>query len=430
MAAVNTFRQSLRLFAAGLLLLSAPSVRAADERTDGDLPTIVQKQLDAGAKKVVVPLGHYRLKPTHGVHWRLSGLKDVEIVAHGVEMVCTETRQAVRVEDCTNLKLSGLTIDYDPLPFTQGTITGLAEDHSWIEFTVLDGYPVNDLEQRVEIYDPATGQLRREMPPLAPGFEQISPRIFRVHKRPGLRFNPEEDTERLGDYLVTNNGFPANATGHCVELQHCSQVTLEDITVFASPIFGFLEAECDTTTYRRCHIDRRSPEADPVKRAAPRMRSLNADAFHSVGALHGPHIEGCVARYQGDDCVNIHGTYHLVLGGEGRNWRIAVLGRMTIAPGSAVEFLPYSGPRPSDAVAVSATPAAPINASEKALIQKLNMNPNNKERLLTGKAECYTLQVDRDVSLPPLSEVCSGDRSATTLPSLAVTLGSIDRAAS
>ncbi len=180
--------------------------------------------------------------------------------------------------------------------------------------------------------------------------------------------------------------------------------------VYASPCFGFLEHQCDGSTYLRCAIDRRPACDDPVKRGFARMRSLDADAFHSVEAAKGPAILDCTAKFQGDDCVNIHGTYNLVVGNSTGRLRVAALGRMTIEPGDPIELLPYSGKRPDDASAVKIEPDAPLNDEELAFIRKLNLNAGNKERLLGGKEHVYAVTLDRDVILPIGSAICSGNR--------------------
>lgn len=124
-----------------------------------------------------------------------------------------------------------------------------------------------------------------------------------------------------------------------------------------------------------------------------------------------PTIEACTAKFQGDDCVNIHGTYHLVTAVDGPRLRIAVLGRPTIEPGDPVEFLPFTGPRPPDAVAASiVADPTPITDAEKDRIRPVSLNDKNKTRLLDGDAKFFTLTLDREVSLPPLSAVCSGNR--------------------
>ena len=159
-------RLILSVIRGALLLLAALSAEAATGSprmaTDFDLQSFIDNAIKAGAKRVVVPAGRYRVRPQGGRHLFFKDLADVEILAEGVEMVCTQTVQAVRFEDCRRVSLKGLTVDYDPLPFTQARITSLAPDKSWVEFEVIDGYPENSLEERIEIYDPATRELRRE----------------------------------------------------------------------------------------------------------------------------------------------------------------------------------------------------------------------------------------------------------------------------
>ena len=110
--------------------------------------------------------------------------------------------------------------------------------------------------------------------------------------------------EQIGDILVTNQRSASGTGDHAIVATDCGALNLEDITLYASPLFGFLELRCDGTNYRRCKIDRRPQAKDFVKRSLRRLRSLNADAFHSIQATKGPAIVGCTAKFQDDDCVN------------------------------------------------------------------------------------------------------------------------------
>jgi len=373
-----------------------------------DLQGFLDSAIKAGSKQVKVPPGRYRVTPAEGTHLRFINLSDITIIADGVEMVCTQTMPALIFKNCRNVRLKGMTIDYDPLPFTEGRIVALAPDKSWVEFEILEGYPENQLKERVEIFDPATGELRRETGGWAAEFQSLGKHRYRIAKPERYRFIEDWDTEQMGDILVTQNCFPNGAGGHAVNVMDCKGVKLEDITLYAASSFGFLEAGCDGSTYLRCKIDRRPPKQDPVKRGFPRMRSLNADAFHSVDAGKGPAIVECTAKFQGDDCVNIHGIYDLITSGSLNQLRIAVLRNPTIKPGDPVEFLPYEGPRPPDAVVQKIESDAPMTEAETGFIQKLNLLPQHKDRLLSGKATFFKLTLDRPVTLPVGSAICSG----------------------
>lgn len=397
------------LLAIGLCLAHRPAMAAPLGR-EFDLQGFIDGQLRAGQCRVVIPPGQYRVKPNHGTHLAFKNLADVSIIAEGVEMICTQTCRALVFENCRQTLLRGLTIDYDPLPFTQARIVALAPDKSWVEFEVLAGYPENQLEERVEIFDPATRALRRETGGWTKEFESLGNHRYRIAKPKAYRYRADWDTEQVGDLLVTNNRFPNGATGHAVTVTRCTGLRLEDVTVYAASTFGFVEHLADGSTYLRCKIDRRPAATDLVKRAMPRLRSLNADAFHSVEAAKGPAIIECTAKFQGDDCVNIHGTYHLVTGSNGNQLRVAALRGLTIETGDPVEFLPYAGPRPADAAVVKVEPDAPITDAELAFIRKLSLHAPHKELLLGGKVTFYKLTLDHAVPLTMGSAVCSGRR--------------------
>ncbi len=55
----------------------------------------------------------------------LNGLKDITLRGEeGTLLVMTDvSRQGVVLKDCARITLKNIAIDYDPLPFTQGTIT-------------------------------------------------------------------------------------------------------------------------------------------------------------------------------------------------------------------------------------------------------------------------------------------------------------------
>lgn len=376
-----------------------------------DLQGFVDAKLQLGERRIVIPPGRYRVAPRRGVHLAFKNLHDVEIVATGVEMVCTQTTQALAFEGCRNVTVKGLAIDYDPLPFTEGRIVAQAPDKSWLEFELFEGYPDSKLEERIEIFSPATGELRRATLSGWQPFEKVGPRRYRVAKPQRHRFNAEADTEEIGDILVTNHVYaPDGSRAHAVFSSGCVDLKLEDIWLFASNCFGFLEVDCDHTTYLRCRIDRRPLAADYPARGFARMRSLDADAFHSKHAVRGPQLIGCAAKYQGDDCVNICGDYHMVLASQGAVLRVLAKREMNIAANDPVEFLPYEGCRPADAVALAIEPATPITEAEQAFVLKQRLDEGLRKHLVSGRAKVYTLTLDRGVAVAMGSLVCSGRR--------------------
>jgi hypothetical protein len=172
-----------------------------------------------------------------------------------------------------------------------------------------------------------------------------------------------------------------------------------------------LESNCDATTYYRCTIDRRSLATDLVTRAEPRIRSLNADAFHSICAGKGPAYVECAAGFMGDDCINICGDYHLITASTGPVLRVLSkqAGGINIAVGDAVELLSYNGLRRPDATVVSVEPDTNVDEAEAQFLAKQGMEASIKERLIHAKT--FRITLDRTVDLPRGSVICSTSRT-------------------
>jgi parallel beta-helix repeat protein len=409
---MKTFRIYKCLFATFLLVATAWLGHAADTTKPAagvpfDLQGFIDQELQAGKKRVVVPPGRYRVTPKDRQHLVLRGLKDVQIIANGVEMICTETTRALTITRCTNVLLRGLVIDYDPLPFTQGRITGFGADKKVHEIELFEGYPPAAMARnfKYEIFAADTRTLRCDDRYPA-RVEVVDARHLRVHTPGGRAADPEQ----VGDLIVIGAEFaPHGSAAHAVECSRNVKVRLENIDLFASNCFGFLEYECDGSVYYRCRIDRRPAAQDPFQRADPRLRSLDADAYHSKHATAGPSYIECTARFMGDDCVNICGDYHLVMAVQGKSLRVLAKGNMNIQPGDPVELVDYDGLRLPDAKAVSIQAAGGILEEERAFLSRQSMNADLKAAK-GALTKAYTVTVDREVVLPMGSVICSANR--------------------
>ncbi|MHC5055324.1 MAG: hypothetical protein ACYTKD_11475 [Planctomycetota bacterium] len=276
-----------------------------------DLQGFIDKELAAGKKRITLPPGRHRVTPRKRQHLLLADLEGVEIDARGAEMVCTETTRALTVYKCRDVTVRRLTIDYDPLPFTQGRIVSLSDDGLVHDIDIFEGYPPPErvVEQKYEIFRPDTRTLRFGS---YYGFkvEKITERRIRVTKADHYR---KARHEKVGDIVaIAASHSPGGQIPHAVYCEGNVGVTLEDVTLYASNCFGFLEVNCSASVYRRCRIDRRPGETDLKPRGDARIRSLNADAYHSKHAVVGPSYIECTARFMGDDCVAINRNYYEV----------------------------------------------------------------------------------------------------------------------
>lgn len=395
-----------------LLLLSCATVATAepdrgagrDPGRDFDLQGFIDAAVKAGHTHIRVEPGRYRVKPRRSQHLLLRGLSNVVIDCTGVEMVCTETTRALSITGCDTVTLRGLTIDYDPLPFTQGRITALSADKRVHEVELFDGYPRAGAarNEKYEIFRPDTRTLRRDCPHLE-AIEVVDDAHLRLKKAGGGQL----DAEQVGDLVViAATHAPGGFAAHAVQCHESRHVVLEDVTLHASNCFGFLETACEATTYRRCRYDRRPAETDLVSRE-PRLRSGNADAFHSKHAPVGPRYLDCVARFMGDDAVNICGDYSLVMGCEGRTLRVLAKHRMMLRVGDGVELVTYEGRRLPDATIVDLRETAGIGEDETIWLRSQRMNEELRTNAGGALSKGYEVKLDRDVDLPRGSVIAS-----------------------
>jgi hypothetical protein len=352
----------------------------------------VAAKLAAGEKKITIKPGRYELAPVKGVHWVLENLSDVTIDATGAELVCTETTQAIRIKNCTNLTIRGLTVDYDPLPFTQGRIVEIPADRKSHTIRIMDGFPAASaaFASKHAVFRP-DGTLRF-------GnyynfkLEVLAENRLRVH---GL--HPRKDGgEQVGDFVVVAARHGRRSVPHAIHVTGSINTVFDQVTVYASPVFGFFETHCSGSVYRSCVVDRRQG----------RLRSLNADAFHSKFAEVGPRIIGCKAMWQGDDAVNICGDYHVISKTSGDTMRILAKQHLDIRPGDPVELVDADGNRLPDARVLSIKPAGNTMEDEAGRLEKLRIRSDT----IRFMKKAYVLRIDRKVDLPFGSLVASRNR--------------------
>jgi len=324
----------------GLCLISC------DQNKKKDLRETLSTALATGNKNISIPKGKYYLDLSNGEPFVLQGLKDVIINFKGSEIIASKGSQVFQISDCENLKLSGFSIDCDTLPFSQGTIVDMDTDkRMWIEFEIMEGYPYDDIASkmpdRFQIFDKNTLNLKHNLYTYWKGIfsslTQTGERRFKLIKK---EFNPDSN-ESIGDYIVMSLADRPNSRPHTIVLSKSKNIQMEDITIYSGNCFGYFEDQCESNSYNRCNVTKKLND----KRVSfPRLRSINADAFHSKGATIGPMITNCVLQYQGDDCIAINSSFYRVAACNDNSVDISVRGRsIKMYPGDRLKFADYDG---------------------------------------------------------------------------------------
>ena len=369
----------------------------------------LRQDLASGKKVITVPPGDYRLDRGAGV--LIQQAEDVEIEATGATFWFGPGRGVV-LEKCRRVKLRGLTIDADPLPWTQGVIETIDRQAKTIVFRIDAGYPVpvgKRLTQpgRILFFD---GESRRELPVFddqAEALEDLGERRLKVTRFATARvFNnpipgrPVQLGDRVAFFIMYGGG--AN-----VELRGCEGVTLEKVTNHAASSFAFHETQGPGgNQYLECRLTRR-PGTD-------RLMASRADCFHSYLMEKGPRIEGCEFSHSGDDLINIHGFFGLVVRAITPQEAIVVspYGQI-LGAGSRVKICdPEASTQPRDVTVKSAEPVndPELLAEVKALPAALLSKQGLRIRDLAG-CQVARVVVEGEAGWQPYEIVSSPDRS-------------------
>ncbi|PTX98048.1 hypothetical protein DB345_04210 [Spartobacteria bacterium LR76] len=289
----------------------------------------------AGERRFVVPPGQYRFGPGGAANLLLKGVRDFELDADGATfwLYPFQRVDGVELQDCEDVTIKGLTIDYSPMPCSQGTVTEINAEAGYIEFTVDTGFPL-PLEIRSGsvnakiVHFTEKGSLLasrldwvRKVSDCGNGRYRVFPKHGWVYKIPG--------DIRPG----TRIALADRAMRMAVNLSNSSHCRLQDITIYATPHMAFTEfLGKGGHVYQGCRVIRR-PDTK-------RLLASNADVFHSVGVEVGPTIEHCEFSFAADDLVNIHGLLGVTLEKAGAD-QAEIVSQAGKAPGVGEELRFY-----------------------------------------------------------------------------------------
>jgi len=339
---------------------------------------------------------------------KFSGLQDVSIDATGA-CFWFDPRFGVRLEKCRNIKLAGLTIDSDPLPWTQGTIEELDPAAQTLLIRIDDGYFMPGGQQhRILFFDSKTQQ---ELPVVDDWAVEMEPagerrvKILRLNSARVFRDPVPERPVRAGDRVVL---LPPSGGGGNIRLKDCEAVTLENVSIHGANASAFLETMGEGGNhYTGCKLVRRP--------SSNRLIAALADGFHSYLMRQGPVIEHCEFSHTGDDLMNIHGFFGVVLKPVSPEEFLlaAPFGRLFDA-GSELAFTDSSGNDTSR----HATVASVDEIQDKGLVEEARHIPQDWMREFKIRVRSlddvhvFRVKLDREIGARRFDVVSSGDYCA------------------
>lgn len=321
---------SLALLTAGISGWSAPfpaevmKWTTAEKNQQRQAGTELLKKIYAAtaAKQTAfsIPQGIYRFRetqqPWQPTHILLNKVNKFTLEGNGSWFYFENQASALKLSNCDNVTIKNLNIDYDPLPYVQGTVVSISDNTTPRTFVFKPdpGYTMpekllddkkNTTERRIFLWDKATGLLKKNqmgmdivhepqaIKKLADGNYEVKTWIWWGRSLKEAGFEP---------------GIPVTMlrrAGRAIRMEVCGRIELDNVDVYASGFVAYVGHQGDGPfIIRNCDLKRR-PGTD-------RLLSGNADGFNIRGILKGAIIENCSAEAIGDDCVNLQGVYYKV----------------------------------------------------------------------------------------------------------------------
>ncbi|CAN5779214.1 hypothetical protein BH09VER1_BH09VER1_17530 [soil metagenome] len=290
--------------ALGAGTISSKTDVAKATRVKAPLEIQIEEAIARGDKQMKLPLGMVRLDDT----LRITGARDFELLGEGTTLVMSVPKEILSIDQCANFRIKGVTIDYDPLPFTQGTVTAVSKDNMEFEFEIHEGYP--DLKPDMQagvarhFFDKDTRLWKAGTNSFAaPKLEIVSPRKGRAIFS---KYSGPQAGVVVGDLICFDRRMLGLGSG--IAIHGCpGTVEFEDVKVHASPALAFVGRACEgQVVLRRVKIER-GPR--PANATQDRLLSTNADGVNFAYCRTGPLVENCDFSFMGDDSVNLHGPF-------------------------------------------------------------------------------------------------------------------------
>ncbi len=358
----------------------------------------------AGEKRFVVPPGQYRFGPGGTESLAIRGAKDFEIDATGSTfwLYPFQRKDGILIDNCRNVTLKGVTVDYYPTPYSQGVVTEINGTEGYIAMRVDEGFsspldtPSKSANAKIVHFTPE-GELLPSRLDWAKEVTATEDGQYRIYPRGGWAW--KYDT---GIKPGTRVALADRTMRMAVNVANSEACRIQDVTIYASPHMAIIDhLGAGGNVYQNCRVIRR-PETR-------RLLACNADVFHAAGSVRGPTVERCEFSFAADDLINIHGLLSLVQE-QPQPDQIDLITQIvpTIAAGAEIRF--YA----QDSFALKAT-ARVVKAESITLPERIEAADGfvtRKKIAFLKPARVVRVTLDRAVEVAPSDYASADDRIA------------------
>jgi hypothetical protein len=304
----------------------------------------------------------------------VTDARGLTIDGRGAEIVCHDFATLFQFENCRDVTIRNLKIDYDPLPFTAGQI--IAEGDGYVDIRIEKHHPVQAgfLAESLLPYDPQRHRmgLAKKDDLYQPGYDRrtqkIGPDLLRVPVKRKLY--------KTGDWVILRHQIYSK---NAFDFQNCQSVSLQDVTVYTCPGMALHANGGADFSLEKFDVT--------IKPGTGRWFTATADATHFNGTRGKVVLDNCLLEAMGDDGANIHNWYLVVTAAVDAKTFKCVLGKDP--------HWDPPVPRPDDVLEIGRMP--------NPLVARMTCKVASAKLDETGKTVIVTLQS------PPAEAILPGD---------------------
>ncbi|WP_353112846.1 right-handed parallel beta-helix repeat-containing protein [Microbacterium sp.] len=337
--------------AGGLAVLggAAPAAAAAPPTTRKDFPVSARgampgaadsgpaiRQVIADAKawtaasarnsaRVLFRRGTYRIGDDGTPSWyalEVAETARIALVGDATELLMLDPHKGgIAITRATGITVSGITLDYETPPFTQGVVRAVDAVAGTFLLELVPGFP--SLEDRRlfagagygTLHDASTGIFKRGVQST---FAISYPAEADAAGRWTITVDPAH-RGRISDIAV-GDGFVTGYRGdrNGIALHQAADTTLTDLVIHAAPGAAVISNNSEATVLRRTVVD--------VRTGSGRWISSNADGYHHHGGRRGPTVIGNRFARLHDDGMNVYSQLRALQSLDGSGTRLALAG--------------------------------------------------------------------------------------------------------
>ncbi len=218
---------------------------------------------------------------------------------------------ALEIYSCKNLTVKNLKIDYDPLPYIQGTITAVDKENSTVDLLLDNGSAYPDESwcahdgsmMKFILFGSDGNMLASRMNWTADkGYTIIDDNHIRVKHKSDYTFKDKGSEQVVPGIKAV---IPWRRGEGAIVLDYSDYCVLEKIDMYTSQGMGIRpHYGKGGHLFKECRF---IPRPD-----TGRLLSTNADSWHGYMMENAGTIDGCVFEHQADDGINANAFMHFV----------------------------------------------------------------------------------------------------------------------